>query len=186
MENHSEVTVNTTNHMLAVLVALTLVSGTLIAQGGPGYNKHTLGVGAEVSIPTGDFADLVGTGYGGFLKYRYGQSGNATFTLSAGYSLWSEKTIADSKIKGSAFRFLGGGQYFFAPGFFGSLEVGLDAYSFDITGSGPIGIETSTWRFMVPVGLGYEVKGFEIGAKYYIFDVNYSSFSITVGYNFTL
>jgi hypothetical protein len=166
-------------------MAIALLSGTVMAQGGPGYNKNSLGFGAELSLPTGDFADVVGMGYGGFVKYRYGMDSKSTFTLSAGYTVWSEQEVAGGKVKASAGRFLGGGRYYFAPGFFGSIEVGLDAYSFDVTGS-VLGIEASTWRFMVPFGLGYELKGFEIGAKYFIFDVNYSSFSFSLSYNLTL
>ena len=41
-------------------------------------------------------------------------------------------------------------------------------------------------RFMLPIGLGFQKNGFEVGARYMLLDVNYNAFSFTVGYNFSL
>ena len=172
--------------LFAVALAVTLASSLALAQGGPGRGKSAIGIGAEVSIPTGDFNEVAGTGYGGFGRYIYGMDAKTAFMLTLGYTVWTEEDLgAAGTIKPEAFRIAAGSKYFFGKGFYGSLEVGTDVYSYTRTGT-IVGVEGSTWRFMLPVGLGYEMGGFDVGAKYYIFDLNYSSFSVTVGYNFAL
>lgn len=167
-------------------LVITLTSSLAMSQGGPGRGKSSLGVGAELSVPTGDFSDLAGTGYGGFARYQYGMDARSTFMLTLGYTTWAEKDLGTgAKIQPEAFRISGGTKYFFAKGFYGLLEIGTDVYTFTRTGT-VLGVEGSTWRFMLPLGLGYEMGGFDVGAKYYIFDLNYSSFSVALGYNFTL
>lgn len=172
--------------LFAVAVVMTVAASLAWSQGGPGRGGSTLGIGAEVSVPTGDFNELAGLGYGGFVRYQYGMDARSTFILTAGYTVWTEEElVGGATIQPKAFRIAGGGRYFFGKGFYGSLELGTDVYSFTRTGT-ILGVEGSTWRFMLPLGLGYEMGGFDIGAKYYIFDLNYSSFSVTLGYNFTL
>jgi len=39
---------------------------------------------------------------------------------------------------------------------------------------------------MVPIGIGFQQSGFEIGARYMLLAVDYQSFSFTLGYNFML
>lgn len=170
----------------AVVLAIALAFSFALSQGGPGRGKSSLGVGAEVSIPTGDFNELAGTGYGGFARYQYGMDAKTAFMLTLGYTVWTEEELgAGATIKPEAFRIAAGSKYFLAKGFYGSLEIGTDIYTFTRTGT-LLGVEGSTWRFMLPLGLGYEMSGFDLSAKYYIFDLNYSSISVALGYNFTL
>lgn len=172
--------------LFSVALAVLLASSLALAQGGPGRGKSALGIGAEVSIPTGDFSEFAGTGYGGFARYEYGMNAKTAFMLTLGYTVWTEKDLGvGGTIKPEAFRIAAGSKYFLGKGFYGSLEAGTDIYTFTRTGT-LLGVEGTTWRFMLPLGLGYEMGGFDVGAKYYIFDLNYSSFSVTVGYNFTL
>lgn len=171
---------------LIVTSVLALSAGTALAQGEPGSGKNSLGIGFELSVPVSEFADVAGTGYGGFVRYQYGYDSRSAVTILAGYVVWSEKELGvATKIQPKAFRFLVGGKYYFVPNFYGSLEFGLDAYNFTRTGA-VVGFEATDWRFMLPVGIGYQISGFEIAAKYFIFDTNFASFSFTVGYNWAL
>jgi hypothetical protein len=39
---------------------------------------------------------------------------------------------------------------------------------------------------MLPIGLGFQKSGFEVGVRYMLFYVDFNKFSFTVGYNFAL
>ena len=171
---------------LAAIVCLLIMSPALLAQGEPGIFKNSIGVGAELSIPVGDFADVAGIGYGGFARYQYGVDSRTAFTLTAGYTVWSSKDIGQSvMVEVNAFRFLAGGKFYLAPSFFASIEAGADAYSFDYTGVS-IGATGTDWRFMLPIGVGFQKSGFEVTGKYYVLHVDSPGFSITAGYNWML
>ena len=170
---------------VALLLMILVVPASLVAQGEPGYGKNSLGVAAELSVPVGDFSSIAGIGYGGLVKYQYGVDRNTAFTISAGYLVWSKEDVVGGSIQPKAFEAMFGGKYYFAPGFFGSLEGGVYILSYTREGQ-VIGVEGDAWRFMLPVGVGYQMNGFEIGARYYLLNVNANSFSFTLGYNWML
>jgi len=171
--------------LIALFLVILVVPADMYAQGEPGSGQHSLGVAAELSVPVGDFSSLAGIGYGGMAKYQYGVDPRTAMTVSAGYLVWSKTDLVGGTIQPKAFEAMFGGKYYFAPGFFGSLEGGVYILSYTREGE-VIGVEGDTWRFMLPIGVGYQMNGFEIGARYYIFNVNANSFSFTLGYNWTL
>jgi hypothetical protein len=164
-----------------LFLAIIILPASIFAQGEPGYMKHSLGVTAELSVPVGDFELIAGPGYGGMARYQYGVDGKTAVIASAGYLVWSEKDVPGGSVQPKAIEIMGGGKYYFAPGFFASLEGGFYFLSY----SG-VYVEDAATRFMMPFGVGYQVSGFEIGARYYIINVNANSFSLTLGYNWTL
>jgi hypothetical protein len=173
---------------VSVILFLTIIllPVSVLAQGEPGFMKHSLGVTGELSVPVGDFSEWAGIGYGGMVKYQYGVDGKTAATFSAGYLVWSKKDLgAAGTIQPKAFEIMGGGKFYFAPDFFGSIEGGLYFLSYDRTGTTFI-VEATATRFMMPVGVGWQKNGFEIGARYYIFNIEANNFSFTLGYNWTL
>jgi hypothetical protein len=169
--------------MLAFLLIVPLVT---FAQGEPGWSKSSLGASFEVSVPVGDFSEVAGLGYGGNVRYQYGMDNRGVFTATAGYLAWTSKDLgANTSIKPSAFNIFLGGKYYFTGGLYGSLEGGLYFVSYTYEGSF-VGASGNTTRFMLPIGLGFQKNGFEVGARYMLLDVNYNAFSFTVGYNFSL
>jgi hypothetical protein len=171
-----------------VVAALCLVLTPLavLAQGEPGWDKMSLGANFEASIPVGDFGDVAGTGYGGNLRYQLGQGPRTVFTATAGYLVWTAKDQeANTSIQPKAFNIFLGGKYYLAEGLYGSLEGGLYFVSYTYTGN-VIGAEGSTTRFMLPIGLGFQKSGFEVGVRYMILDVDFPAFSVLAGYNFPL
>ena len=78
---------------LIVTSVLALSAGTALAQGEPGSGKNSLGIGFELSVPVSEFADVAGTGYGGFVRYQYGYDSRSAVTILAGYVVWSEKVL---------------------------------------------------------------------------------------------
>jgi hypothetical protein len=169
-----------------LLLTVIIFPVNALSQGEPGYLKHSLGVTAELSVPVGDFSEIAGIGYGGMARYQYGADGKTAVTASAGYLVWSKKDFAGGgSIQPKAFEIMGGGKYYFAPGFFASLEGGFYFLSYSRTGQVVV-VEDAATRFMMPFGVGYQMSGFEIGARYYLFNANANSFSFTLGYNWTL
>ena len=169
--------------ILAFLLVLPLVT---FAQGEPGWSKSSLGASFEVSVPVGDFSEVAGLGYGGNVRYQYGMDNRGVFTATAGYLAWTSKDLgANTSIKPSAFNIFLGGKYYFTGGLYGSLEGGLYFVSYTYEGSF-VGASGNTTRFMLPIGLGYEKSGFDVGARYMLLDTELPLFSLTVGYNFDL
>jgi hypothetical protein len=169
---------------VSLILCLVLVPLVTLAQGEPGRKKSSLGANFELSIPMGDFSYIAGTGYGGNLRYQYGSDAQTAFTATAGYMVWSKKEESDgSSVQPKAITIFCGGKYYIAPGFYGSLEAGLYFMSYRYEGT-RVAVEGGTARFMVPIGIGYQKSGFELGVRYMIFDVNFSGFSFTLGYNF--
>lgn len=72
--------------MFLVLIAVLCLSNFLMAQG-----KMGLSVQGGVALPTGDFGDVAGTGFGGSVTFMYEVSPMLAITGSAGYTTWGPK-----------------------------------------------------------------------------------------------
>ena len=170
----------------ALALCLMFIPLMTLAQGEPGGNKMSLGVNVELSVPVGNFTNVAGTGYGGNLRYQVGADARAVFTATAGYLVWEKKDLgANASVQPRAFNFFLGGKYYFAVGFYGSLEGGIYFLSYSYEGT-VLGVQGDTGRFMLPIGIGYQKSGFEICVRYMLLAVDYNSFSFTLGYNFIL
>lgn len=171
---------------IALFACMIAVPVATFAQGEPGWNKMSLGANFELSVPVGDFSNFAGTGYGGNLRYQWGSDVRSAFTLTAGYLVWGKKDlVADNSVQLKAFNFFLGGKYYLAEGFYGSLEGGLDFFTYTYERT-VVGAEGNTSRFMLPIGIGYQKSGFELGVRYMLFATYFNSFSFTLGYNFML
>ncbi len=169
--------------LFACVIAVPVVT---FAQGEPGWNKMSLGANAELSLPVGDFTYLAETGYGGNLRFQYGGDARAVFTLTAGYLVWGKKDLSENtSVQPKAFNFFLGGKYYFVDGFYGSLEGGIYFFSYTYEGV-VLGAQGDAGRFMLPIGIGFQKSGFEVGVRYMVFAPDFNSFSFTLGYNFML
>jgi hypothetical protein len=169
--------------LFALMVALPVL---VLAQGEPGLYKMSLGATFEVSIPVGDFQTVAGTGYGGNLRYQYGSDSRMAFTATAGYLVWGKKDLGqNTSVQPKAFNIFLGGKYYLAKNFYGSFEGGLYFLSYTYEGY-VVGAKGNTTWFMLPLGIGYQQSGFEVGVRYMIWATDLNNFSLTVGYNFAL
>ena len=169
--------------LLVCMIGLPLAA---LAQNEPGYDKMSLGANFELSVPMGDFSDWAGTGYGGNLRYQFGADIRAKFTATAGYMVWSKKDLgANVSVQPKAFNIFLGGKYYLAPTIYGSLEGGLYFVSYTYEGT-VIATKGNSTYFMLPIGLGFQKSGFELGARYMILYHEFNQFSFTLGYNFAL
>jgi len=108
------------------------------------------------------------------------------FTATAGYLVWSTKDLgANTSVQPAAFNIFLGGKYYVTEGLYASLEGGL--YFMNYTYEGVVvGAEGTATRFMLPIGIGYQKSGFEVGVRYMLLNPDFNAFSFTLGYNFAL
>ena len=81
---------------LAVVVVVLLISTMVSAQSAQnvwGQGKMSAGVGLELGLPTGNYGDVVGTGFGGFGLFQYGMNENVALTGQVGYTAFGNKSI---------------------------------------------------------------------------------------------
>jgi len=169
--------------LFAAIIAFPVLT---FAQGEPGWNKKSLGANFEMSLPMGDFKLIAGNGYGGNLRFQLGADNRSVFTATAGYLVWGKKDLgANTSVQPKAFNFFLGGKYYLADGFYGSLEGGFYFFSYTYEGT-VIGAQGDTGRFMLPIGIGYQKSGFELGVRYMLLATNFNCFSFTLGYNFMM
>jgi hypothetical protein len=169
-----------------IALALFLMSIPLItlSQGEPGRNKMSLGANFELSVPVGNFTNVAGTGYGGNLRCQFASDSRTVFTGTVGYLVWGKKDLtANTSVQPKAFNFFVGGKYYFANGFYGSLEGGIYFLSYTYEGT-VLGAKEDQGWFLIPIGIGYQKSGFELGVRYMLLAVDIKSFSFTLGYNF--
>jgi hypothetical protein len=173
--------------LVAVLACVLLVPMLAFAQGEPGFNKSSIGANFEVSLPTDNlFKEVAGTGYGGNLRYQWGMDARTALTATAGYIVWGKKDLGfNTSVQPAAFNFFIGGKFYFTKGLYGSVEGGIYFLSYTYEGT-VVGAQGNTGWFMLPIGVGYQISGFEIGARYMLLAADYHSFSFTLGYNFML
>jgi hypothetical protein len=113
-----------------LLFFLALVSGRASAQG-----LISLGIGADVLVPTGTFGDAYSIGYGVSARGEYTFLPMVTGGVSLGYNTFSAKDVPAGydkpKFSGVPFRVYG--KYFFmpphTPRVYGMLEMGLFFWS---------------------------------------------------------
>jgi hypothetical protein len=155
---------------LSLLIVLVLFAGFTNAQ-----SKITLGVGGSLALPMGTFGDVVSMGFGGLVHGEMG-FGTMVGTASVGYLTFGGKDVVGYKSSWSAIPILVGTKYSFAPGFYGSVEAGLNMVTVEATtpeikfGSVVVypsqTVSTSSTEFGYALGVGYQLAAFDISLKY--------------------
>lgn len=178
---------------LSVFFILTIISTFAFAQEG----KMTLGFGGELSLPSGDFGDVAGTGFGGTANFLYHVSDQLAISGTAGYIMWGGKSLdlgfwGKWEYSYSAIPILAGGRYYFSTGdsrLYGSAEVGLYMFSFTLKVPGRETTESES-EFVIAPGIGYEMKigdklNLDLMGKYIIIsDMN--NIGVRVGINYQI
>jgi Outer membrane protein beta-barrel domain len=168
-----------------VILASILFSASSFAQKG----NNQIGVGGDLSIPSGDFASYFKTGVGVYVKgmLGVGKSGQVTFTT--GYSSFkSAGDWTDANVIQTVVPFVFGYRANF-NGFFIEPQIGYGAYTEkypDGDGISTDGGGAFTWA----AGIGYVFnKKIEVSARYQSASKDGSSvnmFGLRLGYNFSL
>ncbi|PZR26859.1 MAG: hypothetical protein DI535_12715 [Citrobacter freundii] len=169
-------------------IAIMIISFSAFSQKG----SNRLGLGADVAIPTGEFSDLSGVGFGGYLKglYGVGKSGQVTVTYS--YTVFKVKEDLQNlfgvdKLNVRIMPFMLGYRQNI-NGFYLEPQAGYGVYSARATVGNQSATETDG-AFAWAVGAGYALnKGFDLGVSYQNLSKEGDSnswISIRLGYNFS-
>jgi len=189
-------------------VAVVLVLVGVLATPSFAQHKMSVGVGAEVLIPTGDFGNAYSLGFGGSARFQYNFTPVLAGGLHVGYNTFTAKDVAGGLVKptfsGLPVRVFG--KYYFMPEgakvrVYGMAELGLFFWSMKVstpvitTPLGTFGGEISTTGsdFNACPELGIELPmgsmTLDVSARY---DIIFTSGSSTaniaarVGLNFPI
>lgn len=145
--------------VLLVLLALVCFVSISHAQ----KKDMNLSVGAEVSLPQGDWGDFFNTGFGATVNFEYGFSSQLFGVATAGYLMWGadDYSLYGVTIETSmtAIPILGGVKYYFDKkgGIYAIAQAGF--YMFTVTAEGGgASSDASDEEFTVRAGAGYEIE----------------------------
>ncbi len=152
-------------------------------------SKVTVSPGLELSIPTGDFADVAGVGFGVSGRIQYAMQRDLGFIGTIGYTWWGSKTVGSVKYSASALQILVGPKYYFQKNFYGLAELGISSVTGTVKGTVqglPYERSDTESNFMLSLGAGYEYEKFEFEVKYFLVDPDVTNLAFRAGYRFTL
>ena len=146
--------------LLTAAVILCFAAGSM-AQG-------RFSVGAELALPSGDFADVSGLGFGVSARYESPINDNLSWMGTAGYLSFSEKDNLGFKL--GLIPIMGGVKYYFTEsfnGFYGCAELGLVIATGDGDGN----------EFAFAPSVGYHLGSLDFSAKYQIVSAEFVDFN---------
>jgi hypothetical protein len=171
--------------LFLVLVAIALVASFASAQDIWGEGKMSVGVGAELALPMGDFGDLSGVGFGGAAAFQYGVTNDLLLTGTFAYTQFTAKET--DWAKGNIVSIVAGGKYNLSgqaqPGLYALAQVGIG-----ISGSDAPNSESTTNLAFAP-GIGYQLNNLDFSVKYLVVDtdiISSSALVLNVSYVFPL
>lgn len=168
-----------------------LLAGLLLHAGSFGQKgNNQIGVGADIQIPTSDFAGYFKTGFGGYVKALLGVGKSGQVSASTGYTSFNAVGGIPMKL-GIAPILIGYRANF--NGFYVEPQIGYQLVNAKFNGGDELGyLSDSGGGFMWAAGVGYVFnKKFEVGARYGSGSASpggttLGAFGLRLGYNFSL
>lgn len=147
--------------VLAVIMALLVVSAFSFAQTTSAVGNWRVGVGLDAGLPTGDFNNASSFGIGGHVGAGYVVDPNAVLSLKVGYLHFSGKDVTigntTTSVSWGVVPILVGGKYFFNPPgdmrWYGAADIGL--YILSASGGGE---SASSSKFGISPAVGGQFK----------------------------
>ena len=149
---------------------------------------HTIGVGAEIALPIGNFSDAYNIGFGVTGKVFYGLNENADITGTLGYLHFGMEEAQSINGHISMIPIMFGYRHDFG-GFYAEPQLGLVALRSKVDsidfGFGSFGGSHSDTKFSLSLGGGYAMGDWDFGLRYQLVD-NFNFLGLRVGYNFSI
>lgn len=149
---------------------------------------HTIGVGAEVALPIGNFSDGYNIGFGATGKVFYGLNDDADITGTLGYLHFGLEETQYMSGNISMIPIMFGYRHDFG-GFYAEPQLGLVALRSKVDtvdfGFGTYGGSYSATKFSLSIGGGYAMGDWDFGLRYQLVD-SFNFLGLRVGYNFSI
>ena len=171
---------------VVLVLCLMLVASASDAQMMETPGTFAVGPAFEISVPAKSLADKVGTGFGGAACVQYVAMKNIALVARAGYISWSDKDVPNVTSKAHAIELLLGPKFAFGSGVYAGLDLGIYMASREFSVSGVEPLKVDETKAMAGAFIGYEFSGFDVGAKFYPFDSEYTNVTVSIGYWFGL
>jgi hypothetical protein len=158
-----------------VLVSALFLSLVSIHANAAGGGNGRFSVGAELGLPMGDFGDAASTGFGGSLRYEMPMGDNLGLTATAGYLMFSGKTVEGVDMADwSMIPVQIGAKYYFQEqqtGFYGHVMIGIHSSTvktpeYTIYGITIPSESVSETDFSYAPEVGYHLANIDIGLRY--------------------
>ena len=168
-----------------VLLAVLVICSCSYAQKG----NNQIGVGSDVTFPTGDFGYYFKTGFGGYVKGMLGVGKAGQLTFTTGYT--TNKGIGaeeDWNATTGILPLLAGYRHYI-KNFFVEPQVGYGAYIGKFVEDGEFFSESGgAFTFAASAGIAFSNQ-IEVSARYQTGGqqgTNFGLFGVRLGYNFNL
>lgn len=151
-------------------------------------NAAGLGVHGTFALPTGDFGDLAGVGFGGGVSWTRELNNKMTYGGKVSYLTFGSEKIGPFEYSYSMIPVVAKANYYFGGNeemrFYGSLSAGYYFVSVDFD-NGFGSSSSSSGEIGFAPGVGMEMGKLDFNAEYHLVDgSNLTYFGINVGYNF--
>ncbi|MCK5833839.1 outer membrane beta-barrel protein [bacterium] len=166
----------------ATLGLLIMLAVMLIPNQAEAIGEKAVSGGLELSIPTGNFGDVAGTGFGVTGQFLYKFKDNIIFTGTTGYIIWGGKDFGTSSYNYSEIPLKAGAKYYFHTNIYGMAELGLHIYSYKFEYTDPwsgnkVSSSDSNTEIGFAPGVGYEMPikdkmSFDVSIRYEIGDLD--------------
>lgn len=153
--------------------------------------KNAIQVSGQAAIPTGDFSDVVNTGFGGSVKGIYGISNKPQFlTVEAGYNRFGVKNLPSGASANYSAIPVYGGYRANLSGVILESQAGVSFNRVAASGSGSSASANQT-AFGWALSAGYQYKDIELSVRYQSSEGSDDTqpirfVGIRLGYNFGL
>jgi hypothetical protein len=154
----------------ALLLTVALVTFSVASS----FAQGRFSAGAELALPSGDFGDAVGTGFGVSVRYEAPINDNLSWMATAGFLTFGKKEVAGIDYSASLIPINAGLKYYFTEsfnGFYGGVELGLNIAKAkakgEIAGFEVDESESST-EFGFAPQVGYHLANFDFAVRYAI------------------
>lgn len=153
---------------------LMLTAALVIFSVASSFAQGRFSIGAELALPSGDFGDAVGTGFGASVRYEAPINENLSWMGTVGFITFGKEEIGGVDYTASIIPINAGIKYYFTEsfnGFYAGAELGLNIVKSKAEGEffgQKINDSNSETEFGFAPQVGYHLAKFDFAVRYAI------------------